>query len=40
MPAISGFKRIRVPGEESVDLAVVLDAAVGGDWRKGIGLTR
>jgi len=27
------FTRIRVPGEEDVDLAAVIDAAAGGDWR-------
>ncbi len=27
------FKRIYVPGEESVDLATVVDAKMGGDWR-------
>ena len=27
------FTRIHVPGEESVDLAAVLDSSVGGDWR-------
>ncbi len=28
------FKRIRVPGEESVDMVRVVDAKAGGDWRK------
>jgi 2,5-furandicarboxylate decarboxylase 1 len=28
------FKRIRVPGEESVDLDAVLDAGANGDWRR------
>ena len=28
------FKRIRVPGEESVDLDAVLDAEAAGDWRR------
>jgi 2,5-furandicarboxylate decarboxylase 1 len=27
------FTRIRVPGEADVDLAAVIDAAAGGDWR-------
>src|ERR1700674_5366766 len=27
------FTRIRVPGEESVDLDAAIDAAAGGDWR-------
>ena len=27
------FTRIRVPGEEDVELAAVIDAAAGGDWR-------
>ncbi|MDE2229070.1 MAG: UbiD family decarboxylase [Alphaproteobacteria bacterium] len=27
------FKRIYVPGEESVDLAAVVDTKMGGDWR-------
>jgi len=31
------FTRIRVPGEETVDLAAVVDAARGGDWRKALG---
>jgi 2,5-furandicarboxylate decarboxylase 1 len=30
------YKRIRVPGEESVDLAKVLDES-GGDWRSRVG---
>ena len=29
------FTRIRVPGEEAVDVA---NAAIGGDWRKAIGI--
>ena len=28
------FTRIRVPGEDAVDLAAVIDAARGGDWRR------
>ena len=28
------FKRIRVPGEESVDLDAVVDQAAAGDWRR------
>ena len=28
------FTRIRVPGEDAVDLAAVIDAAANGDWRK------
>lgn len=28
------FTRIRVPGEESVDLSAVIDAKMGGDWRR------
>ncbi len=31
------FKRIHVPGEESVDPAAVIDSAAGGDWRRGLG---
>lgn len=31
------FKRIRVPGEEAVNLAAVVDAGVGGDWRRFVG---
>jgi 2,5-furandicarboxylate decarboxylase 1 len=31
------FKRIRVPGEESVDMVRVIDAAAGQDWRKATG---
>ena len=31
------FTRIRVPGEDSVDLAAVVDAAIGGDWRRAGG---
>jgi 2,5-furandicarboxylate decarboxylase 1 len=31
------YKRIRVPGEESVDLEAVIDAAAQGDWRSRIG---
>ncbi|HYM02003.1 MAG TPA: UbiD family decarboxylase domain-containing protein, partial [Stellaceae bacterium] len=31
------FKRIHVPGEESVDLAAVVDAKAGGDWRSVTG---
>jgi 2,5-furandicarboxylate decarboxylase 1 len=28
------FTRIRVPGEDAVDLAAVIDATLGGDWRR------
>ncbi len=28
------FTRIRVPGEDAVDLAAVIDAALGADWRR------
>jgi 2,5-furandicarboxylate decarboxylase 1 len=31
------FTRIRVPGEDEVDLAAVIDAAAGGDWRGSRG---
>jgi len=31
------YKRIRVPGEESVDLDAVIDAGAGGDWRSRVG---
>jgi 2,5-furandicarboxylate decarboxylase 1 len=31
------FTRIHVPGEESVDLAAVIDAKAGGDWRRASG---
>ena len=31
------YRRIRVPGEDEVDLAKVIDAAQGGDWRKALG---
>lgn len=30
------FKRIRVPGEESVDLERVVDLGIGADWRKAL----
>jgi 2,5-furandicarboxylate decarboxylase 1 len=30
------FKRIRVPGEDGVDLARVVSAAPSGSWRKAI----
>jgi 2,5-furandicarboxylate decarboxylase 1 len=31
------FRRIRVPGEEAVDPAAVVDARCGGDWRRAVG---
>jgi 2,5-furandicarboxylate decarboxylase 1 len=31
------FTRIHVPGEESVDLATVVDDKMGGDWRRASG---
>jgi 2,5-furandicarboxylate decarboxylase 1 len=31
------YRRIRVPGEDEVDLAKVIDASQGGDWRKALG---
>jgi 2,5-furandicarboxylate decarboxylase 1 len=31
------FKRIRVPGEDEVDVARVISAAASGSWRKAIG---
>ncbi len=31
------YKRIRVPGEEKVDLDAVLDSSAGGDWRRARG---
>jgi 2,5-furandicarboxylate decarboxylase 1 len=34
------FTRIHVPGEESVDLAAVVDAEVGGDWRRATSKSR
>jgi 2,5-furandicarboxylate decarboxylase 1 len=30
------FTRIRVPGEETVDPAAVIDATLGGDWRRAL----
>src|SRR5208282_6486170 len=30
------FTRIRVPGEQDVDLAAVVDQAASGDWRRGL----
>jgi 2,5-furandicarboxylate decarboxylase 1 len=38
LAAVPGkFTRIRVPGEEEVDLAAVIDEAAGGDWRSRRG---
>jgi 2,5-furandicarboxylate decarboxylase 1 len=36
------FTRIRVPGEQDVDLASVVDQAANGNWRRllGKGLTK
>jgi 2,5-furandicarboxylate decarboxylase 1 len=31
------FRRIRVPGEDAVDLGKAIDTASGGDWRKALG---
>ena len=31
------FKRTRVPGEESIDVAKVVDAARGADWQRLLG---
>ena len=31
------FKRIRVPGEEAIDLVKVLDATPAASWRKALG---
>jgi 2,5-furandicarboxylate decarboxylase 1 len=31
------FKRIRVPGEEEVDLATAVDPVPGRSWREAIG---
>jgi 2,5-furandicarboxylate decarboxylase 1 len=31
------YRRIRVPGEDEVDLAKAIDAANGADWRKALG---
>lgn len=31
------YKRIRVPGEDEVDLDRVVDPASGGDWRRSVG---
>jgi 2,5-furandicarboxylate decarboxylase 1 len=31
------YRRIRVPGEDEVDLAQAIDAAQGGQWRKALG---
>jgi 2,5-furandicarboxylate decarboxylase 1 len=31
------YRRIRVPGEDEVDLGKAIDAARGGDWRKALG---
>jgi 2,5-furandicarboxylate decarboxylase 1 len=34
------FLRIRVPGQERVDLDAVLDRAAGGDWRRAAGFAK
>jgi hypothetical protein len=31
------YRRIRVPGEDAVDLAHAIDASAAGDWRKALG---
>lgn len=34
------FTRIHVPGEEAVDPGVVLDATLGGDWRRALSVVK
>ncbi len=34
------FKRIRVPGEEAIDVAEILKRSAGADWRDGVEVAR